>query len=86
MVADKQRLDPLAPRELVPTIPDEWNDFERCLLRREPKQRLAGPEFLRRLGSKQGRPGAPLPASRAGSAPLVGREKPLQASTKPFEQ
>ena len=46
---DKQRLDPVPPRTLVPQIPDDLDQLAMELLRRDPEARPRGAQILARL-------------------------------------
>ena len=51
---DKQRIDPVAPRELAADVPDDLERLCLELLRRDPDARPSGSEVVRRLGSRAG--------------------------------
>ncbi len=75
----KQTCDPPAPSELAPHVRDDLSAICLGLMCRDPRQRLTGPEALRRLTR-----GVALVASETIAAPIrdtpfVGRARPLQA-------
>ena len=81
VLADKQRFEPPAPREVAPDTPEDLNTLCVELLRRDPSARPGGRELLRRLGRSPGGPGrrARAPILPRRSLTLVGRERHLAA-------
>jgi serine/threonine protein kinase/tetratricopeptide (TPR) repeat protein len=85
ILADKQSFEPPTPREIVPDIPEEFDDLCGNLLRRDPQQRLSAREALRRLKSvKVQTPKATQAVSQTSNAPFVGRESHLAALDKAY--
>ncbi|MBV9122843.1 MAG: AAA family ATPase, partial [Planctomycetes bacterium] len=87
VIQDKLRMEPPAPRTLVPDVPEDLNALCLDLLRRQPEQRPSGPDILRRLGAAPEAYGAPVyygPASHPG-APFVGRARHLAALNDAFQ-
>ncbi len=86
ILIDKLRLDPPAPSELVPGVPDDLNALCVDLLRRDPKARPTGRDVLLRLGSRTGAPkiAIPLAPSPHQRAPLVGRARDLESLEAAF--
>jgi serine/threonine protein kinase len=87
VLVDKQRIEPLAPREFAPDVPDDLNTLCIELLRRDPDARPAGCEVLRRLGNGQDELHFPysqkwLPRQ---AAPLIGRRRHLQVLDAAFQ-
>jgi serine/threonine protein kinase/tetratricopeptide (TPR) repeat protein len=83
---DKLRLDPPAPSELVPGVPDDLNVLCVDLHRRVPGERPTGRDVLLRLGSRRGAPkiAIPLAPSQHQRAPLVGRARDLESLEAAF--
>jgi eukaryotic-like serine/threonine-protein kinase len=81
VLMDKQRFDPPAPSELATDVPDDLNALCVDLLRRDPEARPTGRDVLRRLGSRTGERGLPIPLPPSGHllAPLVGRDRELDS-------
>jgi serine/threonine protein kinase len=77
----KQRIEPPAPRELAPGIPDDLNALCVDLLRRDPAARPTGAVVLRRLGSVTTEPKLSIPSGAAPHqlGPLVGRARELES-------
>ena len=92
----KSTMEASPPHERIEGIPDDLDWLCQELLRRDPEERVAGAEVLRRLGARHSshprqssRPGA-RPTSGTGddagkSAPLVGRESQLHALRDAFD-
>ena len=80
----KKTGDPPAPAQLVPDVPADLSAVCMGLLRRNPEQRLSGPEALRRLA----RDTAPAVSESTPAAirdtPFVGRDRQLQALNEAF--
>ena len=87
VLLDKQRIEPPAPRELAPDIPDDLNTLCIELLRRDPDARPAGQEVVRRLGAVADESHVPLSQRSLPrqDAPLVGRERHLQILDDAFQ-
>ncbi|MBI3694136.1 MAG: protein kinase [Acidobacteria bacterium] len=88
VLANKQKCEPPAPRDLLPELPEDLEDLSalcRDLLRRDPQARPVGREILRRL---RGVPAEArqIPAPRPGprTAPFVGRQRHLAALMEAF--
>ncbi len=83
VLVDKQRIEPLAPRELAADVPDDLNTLCIELLRRDPDARPAGREVLRQVG-RTGRMSRTCPCSQRWlprqAAPL---DRPPTASPGP---
>jgi serine/threonine protein kinase len=87
VLADKQRMEPSLPSELIPGIPDDLRTLCLDLLRLCPTDRITGAEVLRRLG------GAPVTpptttaprSSEAAKTPFVGRAAHLGVLTDALE-
>jgi serine/threonine protein kinase len=81
VLRDKQGTEPPAPRELVPTVPEDLDALCVELLQRSPEARPSGPAVLARLGvgSAGGEGMAPSPAAPCRQAPFVGRDRHLEA-------
>jgi tetratricopeptide (TPR) repeat protein len=80
----KRTCDPPAPSELAPHLRDDLSAICMGLMCRDPRQRLTGPEALRRLNR-----GVAFVASETTGAPIrdtpfVGRARPLQALNDVF--
>ncbi len=87
VLAEKQRIEPLAPRELAADVPDDLNTLCVELLRRDPQARPAGSEVVRRLGAGPDEPHVPytqrwLPRQ---AAPLIGRQRHLECLDSAFQ-
>ena len=87
VLVDKQRIEPLAPREIAADVPDDLNTLCIELLRRDPDARPAGCEVLRRLGN--GPDELHVPSSQRWlprqAAPLIGRQRHLQILDDAFQ-
>jgi len=87
VLADKQRIEPLAPRELAADVPDDLNTLCLELLRRDPEARPAGTDVVRRLGS--GPDESQVPCSQRGlprqATPLIGRQRHLETLDAAFQ-
>lgn len=88
ILKEKLRKDPIAPRELVPDIPEAYNDLCMGLLRRDPKQRLQGKDVLRALGMDAGEspPWSSEAHSPSSNGRLVGRDKHLAVLHESFQR
>ncbi len=86
ILIDKLRLDPPAPSELMPDVPDDLNVLCVDLLRRDPRARPTGRDVLLCLGSRTGAPriAIPLAPSQHQRAPLVGRARDLESLEAAF--
>jgi hypothetical protein len=83
VLRDKQCREPIAPRALVPALPDDLDRLCRDLLRLDPRARPNDIQVLARLGVREELPVRDLAASRA---PLfVGRAHELSALGEAFE-
>jgi serine/threonine protein kinase len=87
VLMEKQQFEPAAPRALMPDVPEDLSSLCSDLLRRHPEARPAGSDILRRLG---GLPGVPetepgVLTSPRKVAPLIGRERHLEAISSAFE-
>jgi hypothetical protein len=85
VVRDKQEMDPHAPAELVPGIPDDLNALCVALLNRRPDLRPSGPEVLRRLGAAVHATPLPLRALATTARTFVGRDRHLQALADAYQ-
>jgi serine/threonine protein kinase/tetratricopeptide (TPR) repeat protein len=87
VLGNKQRIEPLPPRELAADIPDDLNTLCLELLRRDPDARPAAPEVLRRLGDGADEShGALSPRCLPRqAAPLIGRQAHLRILDAAFE-
>jgi eukaryotic-like serine/threonine-protein kinase len=77
----KQLEDPVAPRTLVPDVPEDLSALCLALLHRRPARRPSGAQVLHRLRSLEAAPAdvvppAPLPPT-SSAAPFVGRAEEL---------
>jgi eukaryotic-like serine/threonine-protein kinase len=86
---DKQLLEPPAPHDLVPEIPDDLDTLTMELLRRSPAERPVGAEILQRLARPAGpAPRQETPVSRPpliGARPtFIGRRPHLEALQDAF--
>jgi tRNA A-37 threonylcarbamoyl transferase component Bud32 len=90
LLQDKQTVDPPAPHELVPDVPEDLDRLCMELLRRHPAARPTGAEILRRLdwatpGDNAGWPRVVEPVPPPRSRPLfVGREGHLATLAEAF--
>jgi serine/threonine protein kinase len=87
VLMDKQNHDPPPPSEVMPGIPDDLNALCSELLCREPTERPAGRDVLRRLSSHdRGRKLAPATKPARGSlTPFVGRKEHLRVLADALE-
>jgi eukaryotic-like serine/threonine-protein kinase len=76
MMQAKQTLDPPAPRDLCPEVPEDLNALCLGLLRRLPQKRPSATEILARQARPPSEPPAGVPV--VGEAPLLGRERHLR--------
>ncbi len=84
---DKQRIEPLAPRELAADVPDDLNTLCLELLHRDPDARPTGRDVVQRLGNGPDASHVPLSQKwlqRQGS-PLFGRQWHLQILDAAFQ-
>ena len=85
VVLRKRTEEPPAPADLVSGVPAELSAVCVGLMRRNPRERLRGPEAVRKLVRD------PLPlmpeatAAASRDTPFVGRNRQLQALTEAFE-
>jgi serine/threonine protein kinase len=80
VLMNKQQAEPPAPSTLVPGVAVDLDLLAVELLQRNPEERPAGPEVLRRLGGPPAEPGptvAPRPVQGPGRN-LVGRKRHLE--------
>src|SRR5262249_28620792 len=86
-LGEKQRIEPLAPRDLAPEVPDDLNILCVDLLRRNPDERPTGQDVLRRLGSGPHEwQGTFPPRWSPRQAPsLIGRARHLQPLETAFQ-
>jgi eukaryotic-like serine/threonine-protein kinase len=87
VLVDKQRIEPVAPRELVALVPDDLNTLCLELLRRNPDARPAGSEVVRRLadGPEESRIAFSPRWVPRQAAPLIGRQRHLQTLEAAFQ-
>ena len=87
VLLDKQRLEPLAPRELAPEVPHDLDKLCLELLRRDPDTRPAGREVIRRLCDGPDEPHVDYSAKwlPRQAAPLIGRQWHLQTLDAAFQ-
>jgi hypothetical protein len=78
VLADKQRLEPPPPRDLVGEVPADLDELCTALLRRDPESRPHGKDILSRLRRQPPPAAATGPQVRTGES-LVGREPHLAA-------
>jgi hypothetical protein len=85
VLAAKQVHEP-PPRERVPGVPRDLDALCSELLRRDPRERPAGADILRRLGVAPDGPGTVLPSQSPPqqAIPLVGRRRHLEALEAAF--
>jgi tetratricopeptide (TPR) repeat protein len=77
VMRDKLAVDPPAPRDLCPDVPEDLDKLCRALLRRQPGDRTTGAEILDLLRCA---PTARQAKASAGvEAPLLGREQHLRS-------
>jgi serine/threonine protein kinase len=82
----KQEEDPPPPGTVVPGIPADLDSLCVDLLRRDPAERPAGQDVLRRLREGAGAPVAKPPRlPPAQAVPLVGRERHLRALAEAYD-
>jgi serine/threonine protein kinase len=91
VLMDKRRQEPPPPRELVANVPSDLDALCIELLRRDPRERPAGCEILRRLGCVASEPGSALGPPRSASppghdVPLIGRDRHRRALEDAFER
>jgi serine/threonine protein kinase len=80
VLMDKQKRDPLAPRELAHSIPEDLNNLCIALLSRTPEERPSAEVVLQRLGSGYARRDLNSVSSTSGPSrkgSFVGREPHL---------
>jgi eukaryotic-like serine/threonine-protein kinase len=87
ILVDKQRMEPLAPRELAADIPEDLDTLCLELLRRDPDARPTGREVVRRLGDAPGEPHVAVSPRRLlrQATPLIGRQCHLQTLEAAFQ-
>src|SRR5205807_231982 len=81
VLMNKQQFDPLEPRSRAPGIPDDLNRLCMELLRRELRDRPAGRDIQRLLGTHPvaAEPADSVKLPQTPEAALIGRERPLRA-------
>ncbi len=87
MLADKQKVDPTPPREIVPDIPGDLAALCLSLLARDPDERPRGQDVLSILGvSQEALDGSHQSHSTLGGgvSPFVGRDELLAELTDAF--
>jgi tetratricopeptide (TPR) repeat protein len=82
LLALKQHADPTPPSARSSGVPDALDSLCLALLRRDPDRRATGVEILRALGDVEG----DLRSPARKRAPLIGRERELQALRDAFEE
>ncbi|HUE84043.1 MAG TPA: protein kinase [Pyrinomonadaceae bacterium] len=81
VMMNKQSMDPPAPAELAPDVPESLNLLCKKLLRRNPELRPSGHEILRVLGPGRTSLKSPVITSTSSpehTAPFVGRQLDLE--------
>jgi serine/threonine protein kinase/tetratricopeptide (TPR) repeat protein len=84
VVMRKQMRRPVQPIEINPIVPRDLNDLCMRLLRRNPRNRLAGREVLHLLSGDR-MSTAVSPPSQVGETAFVGRERQLAELRNAFE-
>jgi tetratricopeptide (TPR) repeat protein len=87
VLVDKQRKEPLAPREIAPDVPEDLNLLCKELLHRDPSERPTGRAVLRRLSDGVCEPHAafaPTWLSRQATTALIGRGRHLEVLDAAF--
>ena len=77
VLANKQNLDPVPPREIEPSISRDWSDLCLDMLSRDPERRPSAEDILLRLGGDP-HENAHSHVSVADETSLVGRTTELQ--------
>jgi serine/threonine protein kinase len=86
MLLDKQRRDPVPPRELVRNLPDDLESLCCDLLRRDPATRPSSADILERLSGESSAPVRSATQSRSRRAhPFVGREQQLAVMREAYQ-
>ncbi len=86
VLVEKQRSEPVPPRSLVPSVPDDLDALCRALLRRDPLERPCGEEILDALRALAPEPLETRAAVAPRAAPFVGREAQLAELSDAFEK
>ena len=85
LLFDKRTIDPPAPRELAPDVPEDLSAICMGLLRRDPAQRLSGPAVLRQLAAGGAPPVIDAAPPPLRDTPFVGRVGQLHALNAAFQ-
>ena len=80
----KRTSDPPAPAQLVPDVPADLSAVCVGLMRRNPEQRLSGPEALRELARDTTPPLSQATTEAIRDTPFVGRDRQLHVLTEAF--
>ncbi len=86
MLMEKQRREPVPPRDLFASVPEDLSDLCVELLRLDPNQRLSGTRALERLGVLQGdKSHSFATGTMTRHASFVGRERELDTLRRAWQ-